>query len=70
MQVADEDGQLRRHLPNLLVAATQEGDLQTWYGPGCIASFIAWLDVLQGYNGNNDEFDDEDDDDPPSKSPC
>ena len=64
MQVVDEDGQLRRHLPNLLVAATQDGDLQTWYGPGCIASFIAWLDVLQGYD---DEFDDEDDEDPPIK---
>ena len=66
MQVVDEDGQLRRHLPNLLVAAAQDGDLQTWYGPGCIASFIAWLDVLQGYT-NDDEFDNDEEDDPQIK---
>ena len=44
MQVTDGDDNTTRQVPNLVVAGTDSGDLQHWYGPNCIRHFVAWLD--------------------------
>ena len=70
MQVSEEDNNNTfRHVPNLVVAASDASDLQSWYGSHCIRDFIAWLDSLTNEtNDDADEDDDEDDDDADSNT--
>ena len=65
MQVSEEDNNTFRHVPNLVVAASEASDLKSWYGPHCIRDFVTWLDSLanDGSNENDDDDDDDDDDD-------
>ena len=63
MQERDDDhADVFRHVPNLVVAATTDGDLQHWYGPDCIREFVTWLDTLLGGSHDDDDEDAEDDD--------
>ena len=57
-EVKEGRGTVLRHVPNLVVAATDTGDLQHWYGPHCIREFVTWLDTLLG--GEEEEEDDDD----------